>query len=110
MARAKKSKGVTITLRGKAARAFVEAAYVDYGINPFVGQTRSTSLVGELARLGIGECTNRGEMPPRRTPWFLDNGAFVDWRAKRPFDSATWLADVRRIAEMATPPPLRRGA
>lgn len=63
----------------------------------YVGQTRAAGLVAELERLGIGECVARGEMPPRRTSWFYDNGAFGDWRAGRPFDFLQFWRDMRSI-------------
>lgn len=63
----------------------------------YVGQTRAADLTRRLWRLGIGECTARGELPPRRRPWFYDNGAFGDWRAGRPFDVDTFVRDIRWI-------------
>jgi hypothetical protein len=66
-------------------------------VRVFVAQTRSAELVRRLWRLGFGECTLRGELPPRRHPWFYDNGAYSDWTAGRPFDSAQFLADVESI-------------
>lgn len=60
----------------------------------YLGQTRSRKLVARLAALGFGECTQRGEWPPRRHPWFLDNGAFSDWRSGRDFDGAAFLSDL----------------
>lgn len=60
----------------------------------YIGQTRADGskgghdLISELAGLGYGECTQRDELPPRRRPWFLDNGAYKDWIAGEPFD--TW--------------------
>jgi hypothetical protein len=65
----------------------------------YVGQTRATELVNVLASLGIGECVVRGEIPPRRTPWFYDNGAFGDWKAKRNFDAVRYTRDLFRIRE-----------
>lgn len=53
----------------------------------YIGQTRSRSLIAELSALGFGEITQRHEIPPRRKPWALDNGAFGDWRAGRAFDA-----------------------
>ena len=44
-----------------------------------------------------GECTCRGELPPRRRPWFFDNGAFRDWKAGEPFDSEAFQLDVERM-------------
>lgn len=70
----------------------------------YVGQTRSRALVAELAGHGIGECTNRGEFPPRRTPWFLDNGAFSDWRNGRPFDGDAFVSDVLAAGAFSVPP------
>lgn len=67
----------------------------------YVGQTRSRKLIADLASRGIGECFTRGTSywPPRRTPWFYDNGAFSDWHAGRPFDAAAFESDLDRIRE-----------
>jgi hypothetical protein len=70
----------------------------------YVGQTRSARLIRQLAALGIGECTNRGELPARRTPFFLDNGAFTDWQAKRAFDAVRWTRDLRWLAQRGITP------
>lgn len=70
----------------------------------YVGQTRSAALVRQLWELGIGECTVRGELPPRRHPWFFDNGAFGDWQAGKPFDEAQYRADVGAIRGSADRP------
>lgn len=63
----------------------------------YCGQTRSQSLIDELEVLGIGECTQRGELPPRRSRWFHDNRAFADWKAGRPFNGVRWQRDQWRI-------------
>ena len=65
----------------------------------YVGQTRSTRLLAKLRELGFGEMTVRSEWPPRRAPWALDNGAFTDWKAKRPFDERTFLRVLDRMHE-----------
>jgi hypothetical protein len=70
----------------------------------YVGQTRSRSLIARLAELGIGECTNRGELPPRRRPWFLDNGAFSDWRSGRDFDAEGFWSDLTSQDAASAPP------
>lgn len=62
----------------------------------YVGQTRSSRLIAELAELGFGECTQRGENAARRQPWFLDNGAFTDFKAGRDFDGAAWCETFAR--------------
>jgi len=67
----------------------------------YVGQTCSRKLIKRLTALGIGECTNRGEMPPRRTPFFYDNGAYSDWTAGREWDEAKWLSELDAVARMA---------
>lgn len=54
----------------------------------FVGQARGARLIAQLTSLGVGEATQPYEFPPRRTPWFLDNGAFTQWRKGLPFDVA----------------------
>jgi hypothetical protein len=68
-------------------------------VRVYVGQTRAKELIDRLTSWGIGECTARGELPPRRRPWFYDNGAFGDWTAGRPFNAARFMGDVRRIRE-----------
>lgn len=60
----------------------------------YVGQTRSARLIRELTELGFGECTQPREYPPRRRPWFQDNGAFAAWRAKKAFDASRFSGAV----------------
>jgi hypothetical protein len=69
-------------------------------VRVYTGQTRSKRAIAVCDRLGLGECVNRGELPPRRTAsgWFLDCGAFVDWRAGRAFDLVRWERDLRYVA------------
>src|SRR4051794_23863450 len=64
----------------------------------YVGQTRDQELIETLSDLGFGECCVRGELPPRRRPYFYDNGAFGDWRAGRSFDAVRFDRDLRRLA------------
>ena len=61
-------------------------------VKVYIGQTRSRALVRRLSDLGYREITQRHELPPRRKPWALDNGAFGDWRAGRPFDAEQFRA------------------
>lgn len=69
----------------------------------YVGQTRARKLIEKLRGLGFGECTSRGEYPPRRYPFFLDNGAFGDWKAQRVFDWAAFVSDFLSL-RAASPP------
>src|SRR5262245_14379974 len=69
----------------------------------FVGQTRSRRLIQELSSLGIGECTQRGELPPRRTPWFFDNGAYRDFTAGCSFNEATYRHDLSSLTTLPDP-------
>ena len=70
----------------------------------YVGQTRAVKLIHRLVSFGFGECVSRGEFPPRRTPWFLDNGAFGDWGKGRPFDEDAFARDLSR-AHIHEPAP-----
>jgi hypothetical protein len=70
----------------------------------YVGQTRSRKLVEQLREMGFGECTARGEFPPRRTPWFYDNGGFRDWKTGKTFNESKFLSDVPRLHLHSTPP------
>lgn len=57
----------------------------------YIGQTRSRRLIRSLTHFGFGEMTVREEVPPRRRPWALDNGAYKDWKAGSQFDSTRFL-------------------
>jgi hypothetical protein len=63
----------------------------------YTGQTRSRKLIADLSALGFGEIVCPSELPPRRKPWALDNGAFRAWKAGVPFDSDAF---VRSLGEM----------
>jgi hypothetical protein len=76
-------------------------------VRTYVGQTRDRDLIKLLAEAGIGECTQRGELPPRRTPWFHDNGAWKDASAGRSFDSVRWTRDQWRIRDRHSAPGKR---
>ena len=73
-------------------------------LQAYVGQTRSQALIRRLERHGIGECVQPGEFPPRRTPWFLDNGAFRAYSREKPWD-ASRFASVLDEAQGYHPPP-----
>ena len=57
----------------------------------YLGQTRSRAWIARLTRHGLGECVQPTEFPPRRTPWFLDNGAFRAYRHNRPWDEQRFV-------------------
>lgn len=63
----------------------------------YVGQTRAKDIIDGLRRAGIGECTVRGELPPRRAAWFYDNGAYTDFVAERAFNVNQFMRDVRAM-------------
>lgn len=66
----------------------------------YVGQCRGHRLVARLGALGFGECTQPNEFPPRRRPWFFDNGAFKAWRAGKAFNARAFLRVVRKIERL----------
>lgn len=70
----------------------------------YVGQARGSRLIDELTSLGLGEMTVRKELPPRRTPWAFDNGAFGDWRAGRSLDEVAFRAALLRLPLAPTKP------
>lgn len=70
----------------------------------YVGQTRSRALIAELTELGFGEITQRKEVPPRRRPWALDNGAFGDWGAGRPFNEDEYRAALAKVPSVDVRP------
>jgi len=69
-------------------------------VKVYTGQTRSSRAIDLCNRFALGECVNRGELPPRRTAhgWFLDCGAFTDWKSGRTFDVVRWERDLRYVA------------
>jgi hypothetical protein len=66
-------------------------------VKVYTGQTRSRRAIELCNELGLGECCNRGELPPRRTRagWFLDCGAYADFKAGREFNVVRWERDLR---------------
>ena len=71
----------------------------------YLGQTRSRALIADLAALGFGECVSRDDyLPPRRQPWFLDNGAFGDWLSGRDFDDEAFISKFTSPHVDTTPP------
>lgn len=70
----------------------------------YVGQARGSRLIATLQALGLGECTTREEVPPRRTPWFFDNGAFKDFTAGVAFQTARYE---RALDRLSSTPGLR---
>lgn len=71
----------------------------------YVGQTRDPRYIRILRELGIGECTQRGEIDSRkRDPWFHDNGAYRDWENGRPFNGVRWQRDQWRIRDRKLSP------
>jgi hypothetical protein len=63
----------------------------------YVGQTRASVLVATLKSYGFGECVQPREYPPRREPWFLDNGAFAAMQAGENFNVHSFVRIVRRV-------------
>lgn len=70
----------------------------------FSGQSRSRACVQRLIAADIGECTLRGELPPRRTLWFYDNGAYRDHLAGNPFGSVRYTRDIWAIRKWSKAP------
>lgn len=70
----------------------------------FVGHTKSKKLIERLTDLGIGEATQPDEFPPRRLPYFLDNGAFKLWTSGLPFNEERFMRTVHRVDEEGPQP------
>jgi len=73
-------------------------------VKGFVGQTRSAGLTERLRQLGIGEATQPDEWPPRRLPYFLDNGAFKLWKSGLPFNEERFASICRQVDEEGPAP------
>lgn len=65
----------------------------------YVGQTRSGALIEKLRDMRVGEATQPDEFPPRRLPYFLDNGAFKLWQNGLPFNEERFLRVIERVKE-----------
>lgn len=63
----------------------------------YLGQTRSRHWLWMLNRFGFGEMTVREEVPPRRTPWAFDNGAYKDFTAGKSFQESKYLRALDRM-------------
>lgn len=59
-------------------------------VNVYIGQTRAKAWISLLESYGFGEMCVREEVLPRRHPWVFDNGAFKDWAAGKPFNTAKY--------------------
>jgi len=46
----------------------------------------------------FGEMAQRGQVPPMRHPWALDNGAYTDWREEKPFDADKFMHSVEWVS------------
>jgi len=65
----------------------------------YIGQTRSHSLIEALTSLGYGEVVlPDSTWPPKRTPYFVDNWAFVAWRRGVEWPEAAFLKLVAKVA------------
>lgn len=65
----------------------------------YVGQTRAKDIIDGLRRAGIGECTLRGELPPRRADYFYDNGAYTDHVSGSQFNVNQFMRDIRAMRQ-----------
>lgn len=70
----------------------------------YVGQTRAAKLSAQLTELGFGECTVREEFPPRRFPWFFDNGAFRDFTKGVGFLESRYQAALDKLSASSLRP------
>ena len=70
----------------------------------YVGHTSDPAFIAELIACGIGECVSRREYPPIRTPWFFDNGAYVDYMRGIPFNAEAWWQELAEVALHPVPP------
>lgn len=77
----------------------------------YIGQTRSRKLIRSLTYFGFGEMTVREEVPPRRSPWAFDNGAYKDWTAQQPFAEQKFLKalDLAHTADFVVVPDIVAG-
>lgn len=71
----------------------------------YVGQTKAKKTIRKLIERGIGECTQPGEFPPRRAPWFLDNGAYLAFSNDAPWDEAAFVESLRLADAYEALPP-----
>lgn len=79
----------------------------------FVGQSAGAPTIARLRAQGFGECTLPEEWPPRRAPWFFDNGAFRAWQRgirktgkPEPWRARPFLRVLRAIERGESPAPL----
>lgn len=65
----------------------------------YIANTRTRDLIKLFQALGWGQMYCRGRLslggPPTR--WAYDNGAFIDWQHRQPFNAHQFIRDVRRI-------------
>lgn len=63
-----------------------------------VGDTRSRTMVAELARLGWGRMwiMKRPQFYSQTEPWGFDNGAFSAWHNSQPWNADAYLRRLDR--------------
>jgi hypothetical protein len=75
-------------------------------VDIYIANTRTRRLIERFQALDWGQMYCRGRLgmsvPPTR--YAYDNGAFVDWQHKRPFDALRWTRDLMRIEQFPRQP------
>lgn len=82
----------------------LRAARWGYAVKIYLGQTRAKALIKRFNDFGFGEITQPRELPPRRTPWAFDNGAYSQWKKGEPFDAEKYRAALDKAAAVPTRP------
>ena len=72
----------------------------------YLAAPTSRAIRALVVREGLSVIISRGQIKRLMPgiPWVFDNGAFVDWRAEKPFDEAAWRADIETIRGMEHQP------
>jgi len=63
----------------------------------YCGDTRTKKYIDLLGDSGVGEVNLPNTLPPRRYPWFLDNGAWVASKRGKLLDEGKFYNAIRKI-------------
>lgn len=69
----------------------------------FVGESRSSTVVARLQRLGWGRMWAHALNLNAQTIWAFDNGAFTAWREGKPFPAQRFKERLERALSVGTP-------
>jgi hypothetical protein len=70
----------------------------------YCGDTRTKKYIDLLSSYGVGEVNLPNTLPPRRHPWFLDNGAWVAHKKGKRLDEGKFWMALKKLESISLQP------